>query len=72
MTIEELSRQLRHYYEAAPYRQKHVQVVLFGIVHAKDLENVSVAEVVARAEIGKWGPQVSLGVGLSKHVAQVP
>jgi hypothetical protein len=68
MTIDELSRKLRQYYDTAPDRQKHVQVVLFGIVHAQHLEGVSVAEVVARSGIGKWGPQVSMGVGLAKYV----
>lgn len=72
MTIDERSRTLKHYYDTAPYREKHIQVVLFGIVHAKQLANTSVAEVVARAEIGKWGPQVSLGVGLANYVATKP
>ena len=72
MTIDELSRQLKRYYDSAPARQKHVQVVLFGIVHARQLATVSVAEVVARSEIGKWGPQVSLGVGLANYVTPNP
>ena len=72
MTIDQLSRSLKQYYDTAPYREKHIQVVLFGIVHAQHLKTVSVAEVVARAEIGKWGPQVSLGVGLANYVAPTP
>ena len=68
MTIDELAKSLKSFYDQAPYREKHVQVVLFGITYAKELSNTSVAEVVARADIGKWGPQVSLGVGLAKYV----
>lgn len=72
MTIDELALTLKAYYDKAPEGQKNVHVALFGIVHAQDLAGASVAEVVARSGIGKWGPQVSLGVGLSNHVVRKP
>jgi hypothetical protein len=69
MTTDELAKTLKEFYDRAPSGEKHVHVVLFGIKVAKALSTQSVAEVTARSGIGKWGPQVSMGVKLANHVS---
>jgi hypothetical protein len=68
MTTTELGIILRRRYQQAAPRKQAVEVVLFGIEYAETLRTCSIAEVCAEADIGKWGPQISLGVNLSERV----
>ncbi|SPH24841.1 hypothetical protein DEA8626_03874 [Defluviimonas aquaemixtae] len=68
MTADDLGRILRAEYDKAEQRQKAVAVVCFGIKYAQQLKSQSVAAVSACADIGKWAPQISLGVNLAEHV----
>ncbi|MBF9035310.1 hypothetical protein HKCCE2091_13780 [Rhodobacterales bacterium HKCCE2091] len=66
--MSELAAILAERYDSAPERDKAAHVVLFGIEFAEMLDGHSVAEVVSQSGIGKWGPQVSLGRKLARHV----
>ena len=68
MTETELASLLRETYETAPYRRKHSFVVLFGIKYSEQLKSHSISSVCALSGIGKWGPQVSMGVQLADYV----
>lgn len=68
MTETELADALRKQYDSAPSKRKHAFVVLFGIKFAEHLRQHSVASVCERSGIGKWGPQVSMGVQLADYV----
>ncbi|MCB2128117.1 MAG: hypothetical protein KDE03_03330 [Rhodobacteraceae bacterium] len=68
MTSNELGRILRGTYDKAGPRQKAVAVVCFGIEYADALRTQSVAAVCASADIGKWAPQINLGVNLAERV----
>ncbi|MDI3336665.1 hypothetical protein QKW60_09625 [Defluviimonas aestuarii] len=68
MTANELGRILREDYIKAEPRQKAVAVVCFGIKYVNELKTQSVAAVCASADIGKWAPQISLGVNLAERV----
>ena len=70
MTVTELGSILRRRYQHAAPRKQAVEVVLFGIEYAETLRTFSISEVCAEANIGKWGPQISLGVNLSERVVR--
>ncbi|PQV57421.1 hypothetical protein LX70_01225 [Defluviimonas denitrificans] len=69
MTEQQLADLLRKAYDSAPYRKKHAFVVLFGVTHAEELKAHSIASICERSGIGKWGPQVAMGVQLAEYVS---
>lgn len=68
MTEHQLADHLGKAHDSAPYRRKHAFVVLFGITHAEHLKSHSIAAICERSGIGKWGPQVAMGVQLADYV----
>ena len=68
MTVQELAERLRQT-AAVPDGTKVVRIHLFGIKYAKELENVSIAEVVARAEINEpYKTEIAKGRNLAPFV----
>ena len=68
MTVQELADRLRET-ASVPDGTKVVRIHLFGIKYAKELENVSIAEVVARAEINEpYKTEIAKGRNLAPYV----
>jgi hypothetical protein len=69
MKTDDLAATLRERYASAAPGCKAVEGVLFGIEHAELLKNMSIPDTATASGIGKWGPQVSLGVNFADRVA---
>ncbi len=67
MQVEKLGDLLRRAYDEAPERDKSLAVCLFGIRYAAEIGS-STNDIVERAGIGKYGPEVRKGIKLSHHV----
>ncbi|MEH3045957.1 HTH-like domain-containing protein [Sphingomonas adhaesiva] len=68
--VDELARQLRADYDAAPRGRQAASIHLFGIRHAQALRGVSKSAVAERAGLPKsYGTEINKGVQLSEYVA---
>ncbi len=69
MRIEEASQILARKYSAAPDGEKVLSIHLFGIKYAEEIRDMSVKDIVARAELNKsYRTEVSKGIKLAKYV----
>ena len=71
MTFDELVQELSKAYRDAPRGEVAPSIILFGIQHADDLRNISVAELVRRANLTKrdsFSVPVNHGIRLAKYV----
>ena len=67
MTEEELGRILRDRMANAPFGEKGIAPVLFGIQYADELGKVNVRAVQRLAQIEKWS-EVGKGIKLARYV----
>lgn len=67
MRTRQLGELLRKAYDEAPERDKSLAVCLFGIRYAAEIGS-STNDVVERADISKYGPEVRKGIKLSNYV----
>ena len=69
MDIAELAFKLRDMYQSAPEREKAVQIHLFGIIHAVELDGVSLKDVLQISGLPlSYVTEVNKGKNLSKYV----
>ncbi|MEP9400184.1 HTH-like domain-containing protein [Sphingomonas silueang] len=67
--IDDLARQLRAEYDAAPKGCQLVSIHLFGIRNAKALQGVRKSDVAERAGLpSSYGTEINKGVRLAEHV----
>ena len=68
MTIEELGNELRRIYDNAPRWEKGAKMVLFGIVHARELER-HCHEVARKADVpSHCADKIAMGIQLAAYV----
>ncbi|MCR9125920.1 MAG: hypothetical protein NXH82_07300 [Rhodobacteraceae bacterium] len=76
MTFAELARELGRMWGAAPATDKTVQVHLFGIRHARDLQGYTLRECCDLAEAAgrpkSMGQEIHKMIKLSKFVKEAP
>lgn len=69
MTVNEAAAILSDMYRRAPPDQKVVQIHLFGIKYADAIRNMSLAEIITRAEIpATYKTEINKGRNLAKFV----
>ncbi len=69
MTIAELASELREAVNEAPKGHRVVSIHLFGITHARDLEDVSLKELIELAGIPEsYHTEVHKGIRLAEFV----
>ena len=72
MTIDEAAAILSRMYRHAQPDEKVVQIHLFGIRHADDIQNMSASEIAIRAGIPRsYGTEISKGRRLAKFVRAI-
>ena len=72
MQTSRLAALLKERYDNVADKKKAVEVVLFGVEYAEVLKTQSEAAVCAAFGIGKWGPQIALGINLAAKVKLKP
>lgn len=74
MTIDEAAKILSQMYrQGAATKEKAVQIHLFGIKYADELEGMSLPEVTARAGISeKYKTEIRKGMNLARYVQLRP
>ena len=70
MTENELGAKLKEVYENAPQGDKTLQLLLFGIKFADEIEKneLTANRLLEIAGLGKLGPGLNSGIKLSKYV----
>lgn len=69
MTIQDAAERLRNMYGTAPENQKVVQIHLFGIRYADQLDGMPLHELAERAGIPRsYGTEIRKGMNLARFV----
>ena len=69
MEVAELASRLREMYHSAPEREKAVQIHLFGIIFAEELDKVFLPDVLEILGLPRsYVTEVNKGRNLSKYV----
>ncbi len=73
MTIEDAAKILSQMYLTAPEKEQVVQIHLFGIKYATQLDGMPLHELSERAGISKsYGTEIRKGINLSRYVSLKP
>ena len=69
MTVQEAGLRLREMYDSAPDREKVVQIHLFGIKYANEIEGLTNMDIVRHAGLYEsYSTEVAKGRRLAKYV----